>query len=197
MAGNTKLIEYGIQNEESDVRAHVCVLAKRVYIYETSAGRKAIDPLKHRPVEVKTKGIVTAKGYLVPPQDIKGVRIVEIPASWSGFTRLNIEATDSTAIKGDKATLIVRGLIITNKFLLFPGVAKEVTDHVLQVKGVDIRVVMNIQVKCDFRGGHKEYGGTGNLFLQTMECNPFKQYGQESVERKPKPSGNEPSGGEQ
>ncbi len=35
---------------------------------------------------------------------------------------------------------------------------------------------LHTQVKCDFDGGRKELGGTGNLFLQVKEANPFKLY---------------------
>jgi hypothetical protein len=35
---NTKLVDYGIQTEESDLRAHVCVNARQVYVYPTKKG---------------------------------------------------------------------------------------------------------------------------------------------------------------
>lgn len=180
MVGNTSLVDYGILNEQSDLRAHVCVLARRVYVYETRAGRALVasQPDKYRHVPVWTQGIKTATGYLVPPGDIPGCRSVEVPAAWLSHPMLKIDAADSTGVKGDRAALIVKGLVITNRLPMFAGKADLIEDHVLQVKGVDITVTINIQVKCDFRGGPKELGGTGNLFLQVSECNPFKQFGE-------------------
>ena len=35
---------------------------------------------------------------------------------------------------------------------------------------------LRIQVKCDYRGGPRELGGSGNLFLQTHECNPLRRH---------------------
>lgn len=52
---------------------------------------------------------------------------------------------------------------------------------VIDIKGTDIYVTtvsgkVKIQVKCDFIGGEIEYGGSGYLYLQTAERNPFKRY---------------------
>jgi hypothetical protein len=174
--GNTQLVEYGIQNEKSDLRAHVCVVAGRVYTYATEDGQAAIATGAFRTRDVKTHNIVTARGYLVPPGRIKGCRWVDIPQVWRTHPALKIEHSDSTGVKGERAAQIVRGLLIQNKFPLFAGTADMVSDEVLQVQGIDISVTVRIQVKCDFRGGHRDAGGTGNLFLQTHECNPFKQY---------------------
>lgn len=40
MNKSLNLVEYGIQNEQSDIRAHVCVVAKRVYVYSTDEGKR-------------------------------------------------------------------------------------------------------------------------------------------------------------
>ena len=40
------------------------------------------------------------------------------------------------------------------------------------VKCIVVNGKWRIQVKCDYDAGP---GGTGNLFLQTAECNPLKQ----------------------
>jgi hypothetical protein len=46
----------------------------------------------------------------------------------------------------------------------------------MQIDGSDIVVSnrVHIQVKCDFDAGQKLLGGTGNLFIQESECNPFR-----------------------
>ena len=45
----------------------------------------------------------------------------------------------------------------------------------MQLNGSDLEIMhaKSIQVKCDWNAGHKELGGTGNLFLQVEECNPL------------------------
>ena len=66
--GNTKLVEYGIHNEGSDIRAHVCVLARRVYVFPTANALACIDAgdYPRRPVYTQINGVstVTAEGYL-------------------------------------------------------------------------------------------------------------------------------------
>lgn len=173
--GNTTLVDYGIQNEESDIRAHVCVNTKKVYVFPTSSGQRTIDRGIYKKVPVHTKGITTATGYLVPPDDIDGLEIVDIPNDW--MNKVNFKLDESTTRKGNKAVAIVKGLI---KHGMFPlGLeSKEITDMDMQIKGLDIVIdkMPTIQVKCDYKGGHRHFGGTGNLFLQVSECNPFGQY---------------------
>jgi len=55
--------------------------------------------------------------------------------------------------------------------------AKESEQKDVQLRGTDILVACNkrIQVKCDYRSGKKP-NGTGNLFLQKSERNPFKRF---------------------
>jgi hypothetical protein len=50
----------------------------------------------------------------------------------------------------------------------------------VQIDGDDIVVLtganrVHIQVKCDYPGGDKALGGTGNLYLQVAERNPLKK----------------------
>lgn len=173
MAGNTVLVEYGIQNEQSDLRAHVSVVTGMVYVFPTLAGQTAVATGRYRMVPVYTQGIVTARGYLVPPQAIEGCRKAPIPQQYKSSIRL----TDGTSQKGDKAVVIVLQLLRVG---MFPLIAQALPVHAkdLQVSGTDILFAMSgrVQVKCDYAGGEIKYGGTGNLFLQFAECNPFKQY---------------------
>ena len=172
--GNTKLIDYGIQNEKSDYRAHVCVTAKKVYIFRTSEGVFVIENNTFRKVPVKTKGIITATGYLVPPHLIKKIEERSIPDPW--LEKICFLKEAPTTEKGIKAVIIVQGLLKKGMFP-FEMEGIEIKDHEMQVMGVDIVVNFSakIQVKCDYEGGNGN-GGTGNLFLQTSECNPFKEY---------------------
>lgn len=182
--GNTKLVPCGIQTEKSDLRAHVSISARGVYLFPTKNGSKITDQCRkmelggQKPpyfkVQVKTGQIVTAEGYLVPPDDIPGC--LRIPIPLSVFLGANFKPEDQygcTTIRGDKAVAIVKEML---KLGLIPVTLEvnEVTDQDLQISGTDIivKAQARIQVKCDWRAGHRDFGGTGNLFLQVAECNP-------------------------
>lgn len=170
--GNTRLVQYGIQTERSDLRAHVCVVAKSLYVYPTAAGVACLADPRYREVEVFTGSFVTARGRLVPPTAIKDCMLVPIPD-----TLVNIQRTDTTTIKGRKATEIVATLMRDGFFpaMFAPQIIAKTS---LQYEGVDIVATANlrVQVKCDYDGGDQSLGGTGNLFLQTAECNPHNAH---------------------
>lgn len=178
---NTTLVDYGIQNEKSHLRAHVCPLVRRVYIYQTKHGLKAIAG--HKCVFGYQDGvnIPTSRGYLVPPFDIE--KCVSISFSTRAWRAVNFSDKDDTTEKGAKATMLVLAMIKNGLFPL-PALAEEITDYDLQINGQDIIISSSaieqndivIQVKCDYNGGEKSLGGTGNLFLQTQECNPLGKY---------------------
>lgn len=169
--GNTRLVEYGIQNEKSDYRAHVCVIPRLVYVFKTEKGKLAVQSGRHSHRQVKTGQIVTAIGHTVPIEEIDGIFEIQIPE----WVLVDIEPTDNTSVKGEKAVKVVADLIRHGMFPIdmLPDITQSLD---LQISGVDIVINLNvkIQVKCDYKGGNKHFGGTGNLFLQIAECNPFK-----------------------
>lgn len=170
-----ELTQYGIQNEKSHIRCHVCPASKSVYVYQTQAALEAIKNTSYKKVEVKTDGIVTAQGLLVPAGDISDVR--RIPIADDIWEKLDIKSTDSTSSKGRKAQDLVTKLIKRGRFPFWLSPIP-ITNLKLQYEGVDLMVVAKkrIQVKCDLSGGDRKYGGSGNLFLQTAEKNLYKQY---------------------
>jgi hypothetical protein len=176
--GNTKLVEYGIYSEESDIRAHVCPLAKCVYIYRTTAGIEAIEAKEYPLKPVWTRGIKTAEGYVVPPDDIRGCVAVKLrDCTWEA---LNLRKEMKPDVKGKRAATLVEEMIKRGHFPV-PMIGEEVNDLKTQIEGTDIKVSVNnlkIQVKCDLEGGGTkgENGCTGNLFLQVRECNPWGYY---------------------
>jgi hypothetical protein len=157
------------------------VLTKKVYVFRTQAGVDAINTGKYNQPFVRTpvngKRVITAQGYAVPISGIVGIESVEIPDSW--FAKLDIRENESTSMKGAKAIKVVKGLLNKGWFPLLPVTVTEVDDTHLQISGtdihVDLQVKVSIQVKCDYKGGLPKPPGTGNLFLQTAECNPFRQ----------------------
>lgn len=174
MVGNTSLIKYGIEEEESDIRAHVSVIGGVVYVYPTGDGIKAIKKGIYKKLPVWTNGIQTAEGYVVPPQDIPHCRTVELPEFVIQAAHFN--EYDGTSLKGQKAVFVVKWLLKAGMFPLWLS-SEIIEDHEMQVKGTDILVRLDtrIQVKCDYNAGDR-IGCTGNLFIQIAECNPFKQY---------------------
>lgn len=172
--GNTRLVKYGIQTEGSDLRAHVAVIARRIYVYRTECGIAAIESGKYQSRPAYTGSLVTAMGYLVPPQDIPG--LLEIKVHDDHWNAINIQLWDTTTEKGNKAVEIVKWTLLNGYFPL-PMYPYIVNDYDLQIQGTDIlvntRVRAKIQVKCDYKAGPRVLGGTGNLYLQTEECNPY------------------------
>lgn len=183
--GNTQLFEHGIHTEKSDLRAHVCVNAERVYVFPSSHAVDLIESGKYRKVpaftDVNGRSIRTAEGYLVPWRHIPYIREVNITSIMRWFVdKYGFSEQDTTSEKGNKAVFIVSHLLRIGHFPLpmHPMIVKDVE---MQREGDDIIVQSRhrIEVKCDFRGGGTWTRGgdvTGNLFLQVAECNPLRQW---------------------
>lgn len=165
---NSDLIEYGILQEFSDIRVHVSVSNKSVYVFQTLRAIDAIARTNPPIVTAKQKNTdnVTAAGWLVKIKDIYGCKQV----FYHGFKWENFRPSMSTSEKGKLSAKCVLGLLELGKIPIHI-IAKECDDTKLQLKGVDILldIQKRIQVKCDW-----DAGKTGNLFLQKAECNPFK-----------------------
>jgi len=114
----------------------------------------------------------------VPPGDIPQSVLLKLrEQAWDAIDFCDC---DTTTQKGAKAVQLVVGMIKAGLFPL-PGLPHEQQDKAMQIAGDDIIVHLEtkdirIQVKCDFRGGERQYGGTGFLFLQTAEINPLKYH---------------------
>lgn len=170
METSPELFDYGIHNEATDIRAHVGVIARRCYVFPTRSGISVMKLFPEKLAMQPGWDAVTAKGHIVPWERIPNLLRVNLNPEWlHGFTK-----ELSTSEKGIRAVAIVAKLLRAGRFpLWFDG---ELIGNVhLQIEGEDIRVQgkWRIQVKCDFNCGEKEFGGTGNLFLQTAERNPL------------------------
>jgi hypothetical protein len=192
MIGNTQLVDHGIQNEKSDLRAHVGVEAGIVYVFSTAKAQEIIESGKYKLRHVRSKvngqHIYTATGYAVPvthmnPMEIYAKDIIE-------QAHFADKGYESSADKGRKAQWTVEQLLKLGKFPL-PTTPLIVSDVELQRSGFDLIVKGQwvIEVKCDWRAGqfnplyHDTSNSdilnrilTGNLFLQIAECNPLKQH---------------------
>lgn len=173
----TELFQYGIQNERSDIRAHVSPLGKMVHVFQT---RKMIEFLNEHGASLKTApafqpGVMgrTAEGYKVPLRLcgplVRCLNFVSYP--WDTFP----PKTATTSEKGAAAVAVVVALLGMGRFPLWV-VAHDDTRKTIQISGTDIVVFANqrIQVKCDYSACPMESGGTGNLYIQFAERNPRK-----------------------
>ena len=175
-----RLFDYGIQNEQSDIRVHVCPLVQRVYVYPTAEGQRVVESgcWPKRPAYQPGVAGPTAEGYCVPPFAIR--RCVAVTVRPEAWTVVDLREGESTSEKGAKAVCLVNAMIY-NGILPLPYTAASLDadpSKALQIRGDDIIVQLgassvHIQVKCDFKGGDRTRGGTGNLYLQVAERNPL------------------------
>lgn len=172
---NTVLVEYGIAEERSEWRVHVSGVGQCVWVYATERAREAISDGRYPLREARTGELVTARGYLVPMDAIKDCRRVRVPDDvWKQAAFCD---GDSPSAKGAKAQRVVAWMI-RNGRLVLPAEVTPIEDEELQRYGVDLIATLNvsIQVKCDWKAAPVAEGGSGNLFIQTQECNPRGAY---------------------
>lgn len=168
-----RLHEYGIHQEDSDYRVHVCFKEGYFYIYQTKNCIEALNSGSYprRPGFQSGCEYRTSEGYLVPPDDIPGIFRRKIPEIL--LSRVSCKSTDSTTDKGKKAVEVVKTALQQGGFPV-EFLAEEVENRSLQILGLDIVACckIKIQVKCDYNGGRD---ASGNLFIQVAEINPFKR----------------------
>ncbi len=169
------LIEHGIQTESADIRCHVAPGTKLIFVFRTA-------PLRDLNLESYSTGWAsqpgveykTGKGYLVPIADIPDMRVIRtlITPWWEAFSRDQLPQE-----KGNLAVDVVSRLLRVGRFPLWYDDARDSEDVGVQRGGTDIVLREKwIQVKCDYDAGPKADGGTGNIFLQTAEVNPFRRF---------------------
>lgn len=173
--GNTNLVRYGIFDEKAEVRGHVSPTTKHIYVFLPERAREAIEKKEYAKKPAFTGRLVTAKGYCIPPEDIKGCKAYPIPEDL--LKEANFSKKDTTSEKGRKAEMIGEEMLRRG---IIPAIitVNTCTDVNKQIDGVDatITVKCTYQFKCDYDAGPKMYGGSGNLYIQTEECNPFNQH---------------------
>jgi hypothetical protein len=167
-----ELFEYGIQTENSDVRAHVSASSQTVYVFRTVEGLRAIEKNLPPLVPAFQNGVVgrTAEGWKVKFEWITDLRRLRFYSwtHWAAFDNLNLTTTE----KGKLAVACVIQMMEIGRFPLWIK-ASESEGPQIQIKGTDIVLFANVkvQVKCDLPAGR-----TGNLFLQKAERNPLRRF---------------------
>ena len=174
-SGNTRLVNYGIFTEESDYRIHVCARVKKAYCYPTIPMQEMLrfNGANFQKKAAYQGSLKTAEGLVVPINFIPELQEIDIPELL--VVRHRFFEDESTTAKGQKAVKIATALLEGGLVKVAVSV-QEIHDLELQIKGHDTQVIVNsgivFQIKCDMKGGSKKHGGTGNLFVQTHECNP-------------------------
>lgn len=172
-----KLFEYGIAEEQSDIRAHVSLPGRRITVYRTAdmVALIAENTYEERTATQPGVDFATACGYVVPLCDIQPQYVLTSSTfPWDNWNHAAMNCGE----KGDMAVACVKAAILSNKFPLWVcGTVNEDTE--LDIMGTDIVVAAkrHIQVKYDAPAYPKSEGGTGNLYVQTHECNPLHIYG--------------------
>lgn len=152
------------------------VVAEALYIFATENALRTIEDGNYPILLVWTLvdgvWVITAEGYPVPPEDIKNCKKIRIPQEL--FEKFPIKKNDNPSVKGQQAVKIVKSMFKRELIPIELNV-KEVEEEEMQIEGIDMIVIkdIRIQTKCDYAAGK---GGTGNLFLQIRECNPYKYH---------------------
>jgi len=176
---NTELCKYGIFNYNATHCIHVGFKTAMLFVYDTEQMIAHINYKKdefqpYQKAPAFQKSIQTADGFLVPYDlfFINAINIHSIMVHYPDNEKLIDESTKS------KMSINIIKTALQNNMVNFQLKAREVTDKEKQIEGQDIIIVNNIiiQVKCDWYAGPKEKGGTGNLYVQTHECNPFNKH---------------------
>ena len=171
-----QLFDYGIHNEASNIRAHVGVLAKTLFVFPTVCAVRVMSQFEKKPARQAGVAGITAKGYCVPPAAIPNLRRLAICED----RLFGFEDSLSTGEKGNRAVAIVTAFLKAGRFPLWLE-GEFVSDPEIQITGTDIHVRGNwkIEVKCDYRAsdvfGKPHWNCTGKLYLQTAERNPLRR----------------------
>lgn len=144
-----------------------------VYVFETKTMRERCSKGSFKERSAYQGTIETAKGYIVPIKDVSDLIVVPIPEhikaayAWPPAMRTGLGAM------GKKAETLVRAMFEYD--LIHLPRKTVVEDRVLaQYRGIDLvhsSEDVHYQVKCDI--GVEKYN---NLYIQTHECNPYKEY---------------------
>lgn len=178
--GNIKLVDHGIEQEEVDIRIHVSFQTRMLFIYWREDVIEIMNSYRMR--SAYQGDIETARGRIVPYDKIPDICMADIPLDVLIENWCEEKADES--IKGKCALAIVRTMIENGELQrncpqFFGLMSEDVNDLDMQIKGRDIIVTANcptIQVKCDWKAGPKDNGGTGNLYIQIQECNPHGKH---------------------
>ena len=170
--GNTKLVAYGIAQDESDYRIHVSFGTGKIFFFPTASALDAVqNGASYQTIRASQPGtqIITGVCKSVPPGDVRGCLEVAIPLDLT--LEIPVRKSDFPQVKGKWAMTVARAML-KRGLIPIPLIGREIQDKDIQIAGKDlvITTTVSIQVKCDWWAGR--YG----LAIQTHECNPLKRF---------------------
>jgi len=169
--GNTVLVEHGIFQDNSQWRIHVG--EKNAYVYSTSLMKERCRKSDYRIKSAYQGKFETARGYIVPIKTVSDLQTVVIPELMISAFEWPPPQTSSLGNRGKQAEALVRAMLEQDLIQLPRDVIVE-DCLAQQFGGVDLvhsSERVSCQVKCDL--GIEKYG---NLYIQTHECNPYKEH---------------------
>lgn len=169
--GNTKLVEHGIFQDDSQWRIHVASV--NAYVFSTPGMRERCLKGDFRVKSAYQGEIETARGYIVPIKALSDLKRVSIPPQMKTAYNWPPQQRARLGDMGKLAEALVRAMLELDLIQLPRDTVVE--DRLAQqFGGIDLvhssgRV--SCQVKCDL--GIEAYG---NLYIQTHECNPYREH---------------------
>jgi hypothetical protein len=175
------LFRHGICEDKSDLRAHVSIANRSIYVFSTKDARETISRVYARWVtaadpDPRLRGVTTSQGYLVKPCDLQSLQVISFPdySAWSAFN-----PQLDTSPKGTFAQTCVASLIRLGRFPLHVEITIE-SRRGPQLEGTDIILYASkrIQVKCDKDCGERraDTSATGNLYIEYAERNYLRKH---------------------
>ena len=169
------LYEYGIMQYEADFEIHISSI--HAFFFPISEGRNIVNRKigKERYVTVKYKAreIITACGRIPPFEAFCELQRVKIPEHIKEKIGWPPSKWDDESLKGRLAKQIADEMLKEGYFKIPMRRLGDVTRKGEQILGKD-QISWGtyvFQTKCDLPADY-----TGNLFIQTHECNPFGKY---------------------
>lgn len=166
-SGNTKLVEFGIWEDVSGWRAHVS--SSTVFVFRTTALKWLLQNRSYRSgIPAYQRGILTAKGILVPHKDIPRLIPTKISSTYMHRAKWPPKAGEPLDVTGRRAEWLYQAMVNEGAIRFYDPIEFEEQLRE-QIKGIDFTGYEpgKHQVKADLKADT-----TGNLYIQTHECNP-------------------------
>ena len=158
-------------HEDADLRAHVGVHARTVYVFPPEHALRVGKEHGLQLVNAYQTNVEgpTATGFRVPLDLLRPYLWSAFVPDWSGWA--GFDRTLPTSEKGRRAQALVVELLCNGRFPM-PTKPEIVTDRQRQIAGIDlvVNVLWKIQVKCDYRAGANGCG----IYFQLSERNPLR-----------------------
>lgn len=155
----------------AEIRIHISIVNRELYIFTSKMLEETKSEFCFFEREVETEDGITATGICIPIELIKGLKKCKISKDiWNTY-----DSNATTSLKGRFAVEVVKAYCDEHKIKF-----EEAMDIKNQINGIDGWMTWDngkrytVQIKLDEKSGN--WPGTGNLFIQTFERNPNKNF---------------------